>query len=142
MTAARQHTVSVRHLWQARSTLVLENRFALGRHDSTRTGPAGENLETLGGVWPAVAPGVEQTLPTLILSGGPTARGGQLSDLVQQNYRVLNTTSWVKGRHNVRFGAEVQSTTIPAFLNYDNGQVRFTGAYSNTAAPINGPWPT
>ncbi len=140
-TGARQHTLSVRHTWQARSTMVMENRFAMGRLASTRARSVlGENLATLGGVWGPVSSSVEETLPTLILSGGPTARGGQLSDLTQQNYRVLSTTSWVKGKHNVKFGGEWQFNDYSRVLNYDNGQFRFNGSYANTPGPIDGPW--
>jgi hypothetical protein len=141
-TGANQHTLSVRHTWQARSNLVVENRFAMGRLSSVRTRTElGENIETLGGVWGPVSPGVEQTLPTMIFSGGPTARGGQLSDLLQQNYRALSTGTWVRGKHTVKFGGEWQFNDYSRFINYDNGQVRFTGAYSNSGGPLNGPWP-
>ena len=141
-TGARQHTVSARHTWQMRSNMVMENRFAMGRLASVRTRTVlGENIQTLGGVWPAVSPGVEQTLPTAIFSGGPTARGGQLSDLVQQNYRALSTTTWSRGRHNLKFGGEFQYNDYSRFINYDNGQVRFNGSYSFTGGAINGPWP-
>ncbi len=91
-----------------KSTLVLENRAALGRLYSTRdrTGEE-ESIASLGGIWGEVAPGIVKTLPSVFLSGGPTARGGQFSDIVQQNYRVLNTTSWLRGKHNFKFGAEL-----------------------------------
>lgn len=141
-TGARQHTLSARHTWQAKSNLVMENRFAMGRLSSIRTrSTLGENIQTLGGIWPPVSPGVEQTLPTVIFSGGPTARGGQLSDLLQQNYRLLSTTTWSRGQHNLKFGGEFQYNDYSRFINYDNGQVRFNGSYSFTGGPINGPWP-
>jgi len=141
-TGARQHTASARHLWTPGSTLVLENRFAIGRLHSTRDRIApDENLATLGGVWPEVAPGIAKTLPSLFLSGGPSARGGQFSDIVQQNFRGLNTTSWLRGKHNVKFGGELQYSNYSRRLSYENGQISFNGAYSNTSAPITGPWP-
>jgi hypothetical protein len=141
-TGARQNTVSIRHLWTPRSTVVVENRFAIGRLHSTRDRLAPEeNLATLGGIWPEVAPGIAKTLPSLFLSGGPSARGGQYSDIVQQNFRGLNSTSWLKGNHNLKFGGEVQYSNYSRQLNYDNGQISFNGSYSNTSAPITGPWP-
>jgi hypothetical protein len=141
-TAVRQHTVSLRHLWAAAPTLVLENRASLARQSSNRDRTAsGESLAAAGGTWPAVTPGTAGTLPAIFLSGGATARGGQLLDVVQQNFRVLNTTDWLKGKHNLRFGAEVQHSNYSRAVNYDNAQFRFTGAYANTAAPVNGPWP-
>jgi hypothetical protein len=142
-TQVRQHTFSIRHFWAAARTLVVENRVALARQDSGRgrTGPE-EDLETMGGIWPMVTPGIIRTLPSVFLSGGPAARGGQISDVLQQNARVLSTTNWLKGKHNLRFGAEVQYSQYSRLINYDDGQIRFTGAYANTSAPLNGPWPT
>ncbi len=143
LTGARQHTFSVRHVWTPTANMVLENRVAMGRLFSTRerTGEP-ENLATLGGVWPETSPGVPKTLPSLFISGGPSARGAQFSDILQQNLRFLNTTSWILGRHNIRFGGEVQSSRYSRFLNYENGQISFNGSYSNTAQPITGPWPS
>lgn len=141
-TGVRQHTFSIRHLWVSTSNLLAENHAALSRQYSKRWPTAAdENIATLGGVWPAVTPGVEMTLPSVFLSGGPTARGGQFLGVLQQNFRAFNTTNWFKGKHGLRFGAEVQYSYYSRLVNYDNGQVRFTGAYANTSAPLNGPWP-
>jgi len=142
-TSARQNTFSVRHMWQLKSNMLVESRGAMGRLHSLRdrTGDA-ENLATLGGVWPEVSPGVSQTLPTVFLTNGPTARGGQFSDLVQQNFRILSAVSWFTGSHNVKFGGEYQYSNYSRFLNYDNGQFTFNGAYANTSGPLNGPWPS
>jgi len=142
-TGARQHTVSIRHLWAATSNLVLENRAALARQTSRRgrTGPV-EDLAALGGIWPAVTPGISRSLPTLFLSGGPTARGGPSLLVLQQNFRLLNTTDWLRGKHNLKFGVELQSSLYQRGVNHDDGQFRFTGAYANTGAPLDGPWPS
>src|SRR6266481_452728 len=140
-TGAHQDTLSIRHIWTPGSTLVTENRFAIGRLHSTRDRTASEeNLATLGGIWPDVARGIAKTLPSLFLSGGPSARGGQFSDIAQQNLRGLNTTSWLKGKHSFKFGGELQYSSYARRLNYENGQISFDGSYSNTSAPINGPW--
>ncbi len=142
-TAVRQHTFSLRHLWAATSVLVLENRAALARQEARRDRTAtDEDIATLGGVWPGVTPNIDRTLPTLFLSGGPTARGGPVSEVVQQNFRVSNTSNWLKGKHNLKFGGEVQHSLYSRLVGYDNSQIRFTGAYANTGAPLNGPWPT
>jgi len=141
-TGARQNTVSARHIWTPGSTLITESRFAMGRLHSTRDRTAAEeNLATLGAIWPEVAPGIAKTVPSLFLSGGPTARGGQFSDILQRNFRWLNTTSWIKGKHNLKFGGEVQDSSYSRRLNYENGQISFDGSYANTSAPIIGPWP-
>ena len=142
-TAVRQHTLSLRHLWAVTSVLVLENRVALARQEARRDRTAtDEDIATLGGVWPGVTPNIDRTLPTLFLSGGPTARGGPVSEVVQQNFRVSNTSNWLKGKHNLKFGGEVQHSLYSRLVGYDNSQIRFTGAYANTAAPLNGSWPT
>lgn len=139
---ARQHTASARHVWQAASSLVVENRAAMGYLSSNRSRTVlGENLGTIGGKWTDVTPGVEQTLPSVFFTGGPSIRGGQLSDSTQKNVRLLSTVNWLKGSHNVKFGGEAQYSGFKRFLNYDNGQLFFTGTYAFTAAPITGPWP-
>lgn len=143
LVGARQHTASLRHTWLARSNVVIENRIAMGRLRSFRDRTEkDENLASLGGVWPDITPGVAHTVPSIFLTGGPTARGGQLSDLVQQNYRLLSTVSWTRGRHDFKFGLEGQHSNYSRFVNFDNGQFTFNGAYSNTSAPLNGPWPS
>jgi hypothetical protein len=142
-TAVRQHTLSIRHYWVWRSNLVLENRAALARQSSTRRRSlTGEDLGTLGGTWPAVSPGIAKTLPAVILSGGPSAIGGASLGVLQQNFRAFSTANWMKGKHNIKFGAEVQHVQYSRLVDYDNGQLRFTGAYANTGASVNGPWPT
>ena len=143
LVGARQHTASIRHTWIARSNVVVENRLALGRLSSFRSRTElGEDLGTLGGRWPEVTPGVDKTLPNVLLTGGPNARGGQLFDLVQQNVRGLSTASWDRGNHSFKFGAELQLSRYSRVSNDDAGSFTFSGAYSNTAAPLNGPWPT
>jgi hypothetical protein len=142
-SGARQHTASVRHTWVPSDHVVAESRVAMSRLSSTRTrSELGENLGTLGAPWPTVTPGVEQTLPSIFFTGGPSGRGGQLSDTVQNNYRVLSSLTWNKGNHMMKFGGEGQYSEFSRLLNYDNGQIFFTGAYANTAGPVNGPWPT
>lgn len=141
--SAQQHTGSLRHSWLPSSSFSVDSRFAMGYLDSGRTrADLDENIETLGGRWPTVAPGVLRTLPSVFFSGGPTARGGQISDTVQENYRFLSTGSWFKGNHTVKLGAEIQYQGYTRYLNYDNSQIYFTGAYANTSAPLNGPWKT
>ncbi len=60
-------------------------------------------------------------------------------EVLQQNIRAANTTTWVKDKHNLKFGAEFQVARYSRGVNYDDGQVRFTGAYANAGAPLNGP---
>jgi hypothetical protein len=142
LTDARQHTLSGRHTWTRGSNLVVENRFAFSRLHSGRSRTEQETLTSLGLIWPDVNPGVEHTLPTFGLSGGPTARGGQYSDLLQQNFRGLSNLTWLRGRHALKFGGEIQDNQYSRFINYDNAHINFTGTYSFTSGPLNGPWPT
>ncbi len=142
-TGVRQHTFSIRHLWVWTPHVVVENRVALARQDSTRDRTVtNESIDTLGGLWPAVTPGITKTLPAVLLSGGPTARGGPSLGVLQQNFRAVNTTTWVQGKHNLKFGAEMEYVHYSRLVNFDNGQISFTGAYANTSAPLNGPWPS
>ena len=127
-STARQHTASVRHTWLKGQQMVVESRFAMGRLTSTRTRTElDENLATLGGKWPTVTPGVEQTLPSIFFTNGPSGRGGQLSDTVQQNYRALSTVNWLRGRHNVKFGGEWQDRSSRASSTTTTGSCSSRG---------------
>ena len=140
---ARQHTASLRHTWIKGSNAIIESRLAMGRLDSGRERTEKDkNLASLGAPWPTVRAGVEKTMPSIFFSGGPSARGGQYSDTLQQNYRALSTISWRHENHNVKGGVEFQYQNFTRLLNYDNGQLFFTGAYLNTAGALNGPWPS
>ncbi len=142
VTGARQHTLSGRHTWTIGPSAVVESRGAFSRLYSTRGRTEEENLGTLGAPWPEVRPGAHKTLPTITLTGGPTGRGGQYSDLAQQNFRGLSTVSWYRGRHLLKFGGEAQYNQYSRLINYDNGRIAFTGTYSFTGGSLNGPWPS
>jgi hypothetical protein len=142
LTDARQHTFSGRHTWTRGPNVVVENRVAFSRLHSGRSRTEQETLTSLGLIWPDVNSGVEHTLPTFGLSGGPTARGGQYSDLLQQNFRGLSNVTWLRGKHALKFGGEIQYHQYSRFINYDNAHFNFTGSYSYTSGPLNGPWPT
>jgi len=142
LTEARQHTLSARHTWTKSPNVVLENRFAFSQLHPTRARTETETLADLGVVWPKVDPGVNLTLPSFNFTSGPNARGGQYSDLLQRNFRGLSNLTWLRGRHALKVGGEIQNNQYSRFVNYDNAHFVFTGNHSFTNGPLNGPWPT
>jgi len=145
LTEARQHTLSARHTLAVAPNIVLETRFAFSQLHPTRGRTETETLADLGVVWAEVNPGVNHTLPTFTITGSPNntiARGGQYSDLHQRNFRGLSNFTWLRGRHALKLGGEIQNNQYSRFVNYDNAHVGFNGTYSYTGGPLNGPWPT
>jgi hypothetical protein len=131
---SNQHTGSVRHTWMASPTVLLQTRFAIARHIADRTTERiGEDLGTLGSNWPIPQEGMRKYLPRITVSQGPAAHPGNLSQFDQNNWRVGPTLSWVRGQHNLRFGAEIQKDTVAQFNDNDQTQLTFDGRASSLA---------
>jgi len=127
-----QHTGSVRHAWTLAPTLLLQSRFAVAYHIADRTNAnIGRNLEDFGAIWPDSQEGARKYLPRMTISQGPTGHPGFLSLFNQHNYRGGSTLSWVRGRHNLRFGAEIQKDTVAQFNDNDTAILTFDGRASS-----------
>jgi hypothetical protein len=115
-----QYTGIARHVWIIKPNLVLESKFATSRLDADRGNPnTGKDLSDFGAKWPLVQDGARKYLPILILGDGFSTRQGNLSMFNQNNLRYGTSLSWVKSRHNFKFGYEMQrdgvliTTSIP-----------------------------
>ena len=83
------------------------------------------------------------TLPIISLSGGFGSYGNsQVQDWVHQPAGLSNITTWVRGRHNLRFGAQlyqnqfkyISANSISGTYNF-NGEI--TGGLAGRENPIN-----
>lgn len=132
-------TVSETHLFSP--TLVNDFRFGYVRINNSLINlpPAGVTATDLGIVRPTN--GVTQSIYkfTLGSSGfqiGPTPPADQFQ--TQNNYNFVETLSWVKGKHTLRFGGDYTRVNLDKlFPQVFNGQLFFvsTGGNINTGAP-------
>ncbi len=127
-----QHTGSARHTWTMSPRLLLQSRFAVAYHIADRTNAnIGKNLADFGAAWPDSQAGARKYLPRLNIAQGPQAHTGFLSLFDQHNYRFGSTLSWVRGKHNFRFGGEAQRDTVAQFNDTDSTVLGFDGRASS-----------
>lgn len=132
VNAATQDTASAKHTWIVSPTILLQSRFAIARHDADRgNANLGKNLADFGAKWPDSQDGARKYLPQLNVSDGFVAYQGWLSKFLQQNYRFGSTLSWVKGKHNIRFGGEMQRDTVAQRNDQDGTTLAFNGQYTS-----------
>jgi hypothetical protein len=125
---SNQHTGSARHTWTISPTMLLQSRFAAAYHVADRTNVnIGQNLADFGAIWPDSQEGARKYIPRLQVSQSFNAHLGYLSLFNQHNYRGGSTLSWIKGNHNLRFGAEAQRDTVAQFNDNDGANFNFDG---------------
>jgi len=112
----------------ARSAWVNDFRFAFIRNNSSTF--AGQNTVSLQNLGARLTPGQFPTIQSLAVTGFFTVAPGNFNAWPRDNYDIANHVTWVKGRHEVSLGAEVQR--IFTRLLTDNGQN--IGATFGTAA--------
>lgn len=129
---SHQNTLSVRETWIASNNIVVESRFALAYLYCDRgNANIGKNLSDFGAVWPINTEGDRKYLPQLSISDGFSAQQGYLSVLPQNNFRFGSSLSWVKNRHNVKFGGEAQKESIRQRNDTDAASFTFDGRSSS-----------
>jgi outer membrane receptor protein involved in Fe transport len=73
-----------------------------------------------------------------IFGGGTTALGDPQQPFVNRVnhvWQAANDTTWIKGRHSLKFGADVRREAMNiAFINRPNGDLTFSGGLSGNAA--------
>lgn len=144
VTNARQHTATARHTWSMKPNVLLETRAAFARLWTERTFTLDSpDLNEAGANWPSTGDGIEPFQPFLRFSGtGPQAGGGTNEIFTQQNFRLMTSLSWVKGNHNLKFGAEAQWNDYSLESVWDRATFNYTGAFSFSGGPQVGPLPS
>lgn len=132
---SRQHTGSARHIWTARSNLVVQTRFGVAKHTADRgQSQLGRNLEDFGARWPLISPEARKYLPQLSVADGFQTHGGYLSLFDQHNFRISSTGIWTRGRHSLKFGGESQRDRVRQWADRDGASFSFDGRSSSTDA--------
>jgi hypothetical protein len=109
VNASQQHTGIARHIWIVRPNVVIESKFATSRLDADRGNVnTGRDLSDFGAKWPLIQSGARKYLPILKLGDGFSAVQGNLSLFNQGNLRFGSTLSWMRNKHNFKFGYELQ----------------------------------
>jgi hypothetical protein len=127
-----QNTASVRHNWVASPNIVIQNRFGLARHSADRgNANLGRNLGDFGAAWAETQSGARKYLPQVRVSDSFFTHQGWLSLFQQWNYRFGSTATWVKGSHNLKFGAEFQRDTVRQRNDQDGANFNFDGRASS-----------
>jgi hypothetical protein len=130
---SQQDTISARYTWTMSPTMLLQGRFALARHLSDRDNAVqGSTLADFGALWPDASTRANKYLPILNISDGFVATQGPFSLFDQENTRFAATLSWVRGTHNLRFGAESQRSAVQQVNLSDRTQFNFDGRSSST----------
>jgi hypothetical protein len=131
----RQDTASARHTWIATPNLVVQSRFAMAKLSANRgNANLGRNLADFGAIWPDSQEGARKYLPRIVINDGFNTHQGFLSLFDQSNYRVGSTVNWTHGRHNLKFGGELQRDTVRQLNDQDGTSFTFDGRFSSTPA--------
>lgn len=132
---SEQHTVSARHTWMLRPTILIENRFALARHIADRRNAnLGRDLSDFGAKWPIPQQGMQKTLPQITVSDGFNGRIGALSYFDQKNYRIGSSLNWQRVKSNWKFGGEAQKSGVRQLADQLASAFNFDGRSSSTPA--------
>jgi hypothetical protein len=142
---ASQDTLSLRHTWVVKPSVVAEFRgsyAALATERAVDEDLVGRNLEDFGAVWPIPVTGAPKYLPAIEIRDGWSSGTTGLSAFDQQNFRVGATVSWVRGAHNFKFGYEAQRSEVTQFADSGTaGLTRFQGRFSNRGSAPSGTVP-
>jgi hypothetical protein len=127
-----QTTSSVKHTWVATPSLMVESRFNFTFQTADRTNDGvGRDLSDFGAEnFPISQEGARKYLPQVDIDDGPRTFGGWLSLFKQENFRFGSTLTWVKGRHNIKAGVELQRDRIRQLDDNPGTQFTFDGRFS------------
>lgn len=127
----QQQSIAGRHAWILSPAVLLESRASFGRHrpldDRTFKG---SSLAELGSNFPAVSAGAQPyaariDLPRLT-AGHFNAEGRDI-----RNLRIIENMSVITGNHNIRFGGEIQRSSVYNWSPMDGARFNFNGKFSN-----------
>lgn len=122
------------HTHTIRPDLINQFRFGFVRvqWDSTNEG-RGPNLVDLGSNFPKQR---FLDLPTMSVPGRISMFGGNNLVTLSNDYQLADTMNWVKGRHNVKFGAEFRKTALESLSSGNaHGALLASGVITGNAMP-------
>ena len=101
------------------------------RQDSLYRGPTGPDLSTLGVQQPNLDP---NTLGSVQVNNFFTAFNADFPERVVQNtVQLYESVSWIKGKHEFKFGAEYTQRQTTTYSTYNSsGQFTFGGEFSGS----------
>ena len=134
---SHQDTISGRYTWIMSPMRILQIRFAAAKHVSdNRNATEGKTLADFGAKWPLGQEGAKRYLPQMTVSDGFVANLGPVNYFEQSNFRPGATLTWVRGNHNIKFGAETQRTSVLQQLNYDRTNFTFDGRATSKSGGV------
>ncbi|MCL5742538.1 MAG: carboxypeptidase regulatory-like domain-containing protein, partial [Acidobacteria bacterium] len=125
---SHQDTISARHTWIMSPSRIMQIRFAAAKHVSdNRNQTEGKTLADFGAKWPVGQEGATPYLPQFTVADGFIANLGPVNYFEQFNFRLGATLTWIRGNHNIKFGAETQRMSVIQLLKHDRTQFTFDG---------------
>jgi hypothetical protein len=108
--------IIVDHIWTIKQNLVFEHHFSWAHSESNRAETVLKSPASLGFNAANVAPGITANMTPSISISGPGAVGGYSSlgnsypfeANFSSVYQYAAATTWVKGRHTVKFGIDLR----------------------------------
>lgn len=133
--------VMVSHNYVVRSNLINQSRFSVNRISANPAVTSGLSPRNYGINLDTTNPEAVG-LPSFVVQGffgpGTAALGDPQQPFVNRINHVwqfANDTTWVKGRHSLKFGVDVRREAMRiAFINRPNGDLTFSGIASGNAA--------
>jgi hypothetical protein len=125
----RNHPATVTDTYTARSNLVNQFRFAFLRNATEADPPSlGKSIPEQVGL--KVPP--PDSFPFISVAGAlPTTIGSGIEvNLYQTVFEPSDTLSWMKGRHNLKFGGAMQKVRSNISQGLDSGIFSFTGLFT------------
>ena len=142
-----QNTLSARHTWLVRSSVILESHFGWVRHIQDVNTLSGNNhqvdMTALGAQnVPITQEGARKYLPQIGVGGGMANNGlsghtGYLAMIDQHEYKFGQVLSLVRSSHNLKFGADMARDTLRQIDDRSGGSLGFDGRYSSLMTVYN-----
>ncbi|HEU0138839.1 MAG TPA: TonB-dependent receptor [Bryobacteraceae bacterium] len=128
----RSQNTTVSHVHTFSPSVIMNVRASYGRFRYYNTNTVRETLSSLGARF--IVAGGPGSLPLLTVPGRFTAGAEREGDRISDTYEIGGTVSWFRGRHEVKFGADVQKFRF-YFGNADrsNGEFTFDGSFTGNA---------
>jgi hypothetical protein len=128
----------------ARPNMINEFRFGYANNSTVRAfGPNGQNFDGYGLATSAGILGIRSdapkgaSVPDIGISGLTGTGSGREALILSNNWQFADNLTWIKGRHNFKFGADIRrlrTTDITSFFSGDDlGEYRFNGNFSGNA---------